>query len=195
MGKENHFGVMDVPTDERGIRHTLYRSNKFVHSTVMMRTSVIMALGGYPSKYHLGEDYALWLSVAASHKIANLPDRLVQYRAHNGQISQQKILAMWLMTGQIQRDSWANHYSLVSHSGVLPPLEPNMWSSWGGREGSLGRAYLDWVKRCTEMNDQAMAISLISKGLKAAPLCIGMYFALFALASKRFSNLSVLFKR
>ncbi len=189
------FGVMDVPSNESEIRHALYRSNKFVHSTAMFRTNVIRTIGGYPSKYHLGEDYALWLRVAATYKIANLTTRLVKYRVHSGQISQQSILAMWLSTRLIQQDGWANRYSLIALSEMLPPLELNMWTSLRGKEGSLGLAYLPWAKRCTEMNDRATAASLISKGLKTAPLCIGMYFALFSLIFKIFFHPSSLFKR
>lgn len=189
------FGVMDVPSNESEIRHTLYRSNKFVHSTAMIRTSAIRAIGGYPSKYHLGEDYALWLKIAASYKIANLPARLVKYRVHSGQISQQSILAMWLMTRLIQKDSWANHNSLIPPSDMLPPREPNMWASWRGKEGSLGFAYLAWAKRCTAMNDRATAVSLIERGLKTAPLCKGMYFALLSLVFKIGSHPASFFKR
>jgi len=58
------------------------------HPSVMMRTDVIRALGGYDVEFNGLEDYELWCRVLEQHQITTLPDILLRYRVHNSQVTQ-----------------------------------------------------------------------------------------------------------
>ena len=60
----------------------------FIQSSVMFRTEVIKALGGYREEMELIEDYELWLRAIQQYKCANLPELLIKYRIHTGNMSQ-----------------------------------------------------------------------------------------------------------
>jgi len=86
------FGDVDgsicYPLDDASIRYTGMFYNPFVHSTVMLRSSVIAThLLDYDSTMLHVEDYALWVQIMKVSKVANLPEVLVRYRVHASQIS------------------------------------------------------------------------------------------------------------
>jgi GT2 family glycosyltransferase len=47
-----------------------------------MRREAVIALGGYRTEYVVAEDYDLWLRLAETGRLANLPDILLYYREH-----------------------------------------------------------------------------------------------------------------
>ena len=61
------------------------------HPTVMYRRSKILEIGGYKeSPQYFAEDYDLWLrAMASGMQIHNLPDVLIQYRLHSGNLTRQ----------------------------------------------------------------------------------------------------------
>ena len=54
----------------------------------MMRRAAILELGGYDPAFIGMEDYELWCRVAEKGKIAVLPEILLRYRIHSGQVTQ-----------------------------------------------------------------------------------------------------------
>lgn len=64
-------------------------SSCFAHPTVMMRADIIgkNALH-YDPYFSKMEDYDLWCRVAEKHEIASLPEVLLKYRVHTGQVTQ-----------------------------------------------------------------------------------------------------------
>lgn len=62
------------------------------HPTVMMRRQVALAVGGYRAAYKHAEDYDLWLRILERADIDNLPDVLLRYRRHGGQVSARNVL-------------------------------------------------------------------------------------------------------
>lgn len=69
------------PRDPREVRWRLLVENCVTHGSVMMRRDAVLAAGGYDESLDRAQDYDLWLRMAASGPvIANLPDRLYQYR-------------------------------------------------------------------------------------------------------------------
>lgn len=75
------------PCDPAGVRKALAQSNCIAHPTVMMRRDAYEAAGGYRPAFLHAEDYDLWLRIGERHALANLPDPLLHYRVHEGQIS------------------------------------------------------------------------------------------------------------
>lgn len=63
-----------------------WKGPRICHPTVMMRTEAVRAVGGYLQEYHF-EDVDLFLRLAKQGKLANLPNRLLEYRWHISSIS------------------------------------------------------------------------------------------------------------
>lgn len=57
------------------------------HPTVAFRRDVIRRLGGYRAAFDRAEDFDLWLRVSECHRMANLPDILVDLRNHGENVS------------------------------------------------------------------------------------------------------------
>lgn len=69
------------------IRPALLRSNPVVHSAVVLRTAAYHRAGGFDPRMDQMEDYDLWLRIAQHERVAALPEPLVRYRLHGGQVS------------------------------------------------------------------------------------------------------------
>jgi hypothetical protein len=70
----------DVFTDPADLRVAQVASNQFGHGTVVMRTAVVRALGGYDTRYAIACDADLWCRIARTHCIGNLKDPLYSWR-------------------------------------------------------------------------------------------------------------------
>ena len=76
-----------VPISDQELRCSLVKGNPFIHSSVMMRKSVLEAVGGYDESYLFAQDYALWVQLAVQTQMANLPEVLVIHREHRESVS------------------------------------------------------------------------------------------------------------
>lgn len=79
--------VADVPTENSILQQKLLESNCFCHGSVMFRRICLHHVGGYRTFCGPAEDYDLWLRIAEHFELANLPDRLYQYRFNPESIS------------------------------------------------------------------------------------------------------------
>ncbi len=77
------------PSDPCDIRYQLLFNNPFVHSSVMLRKSVLDAAGGYSTdpERQPPEDYELWSRLVRGARAANLPEVLLYYRETPGSMS------------------------------------------------------------------------------------------------------------
>lgn len=74
-------GIRKLPENEMQIRRFSKKRNPFNHVAVMFKKSEVIAVGGYSEKYHLFEDYYLWIRMLKNGcKAANLSDILVKVR-------------------------------------------------------------------------------------------------------------------
>ena len=76
----NHAGVLDYIAQHR---------NFLCHPVVTYRRDLVQEAGGYHPAFRHCEDLDLWLRLASRTYIANLSDRLIQYRRSADQISNQ----------------------------------------------------------------------------------------------------------
>jgi glycosyltransferase involved in cell wall biosynthesis len=76
------FYIAAYPQEPDDARGALARGNPLGHSTVLIRRSALEAVGGYRAAFVDAEDYDLWVRIARSYEIANLPDLLGCYRIH-----------------------------------------------------------------------------------------------------------------
>jgi glycosyltransferase involved in cell wall biosynthesis len=74
------------PLTDTDIRAALPVVSPFAHPTVTMRTEVCRRLG-YSSTAKHHEDYELWWRLSNEGTMINLPEVLLRYRVHSGQIS------------------------------------------------------------------------------------------------------------
>jgi len=77
------------PVDDVSLRMGLLFDNYFVHSSIMIRQSVLKKVGGYTEDLSRcpPEDYELWSRVVRTTKVANLPDVLMAYREVSNSMS------------------------------------------------------------------------------------------------------------
>lgn len=84
------FGRAEYPTGNAELQAALRERNPFVHSAMTMRREAFEAAGGYRANFDHAEDLDLWLRLAAGRQIANLPEPVVKYRIHAGQLTLRK---------------------------------------------------------------------------------------------------------
>lgn len=93
----------------------------FVHSSVMMRRSIALEVGGYPADpaRNPPEDFDLWSRIARRCAIANLPQVLLVYREIPGSISREKADLISDRVHRIACENVARMLDLpISHSGL-----------------------------------------------------------------------------
>jgi len=80
----NAMGFAHYATDHKSMVEALDAGYQPVgHPTLTFRREAVMALGGYRDYFAYAEDYDLLLRLAERHELANLPDVLLDYRAHS----------------------------------------------------------------------------------------------------------------
>lgn len=76
------------PADNLTLKLFLLFDNPFVHSSMMIRKSVLDKIGNYDvKKSQLTQDYDLWSRIARDYEIANMPEMLQAYRKVTSGIS------------------------------------------------------------------------------------------------------------
>ncbi|MFA6446430.1 MAG: glycosyltransferase [Candidatus Paceibacterota bacterium] len=75
------------PLTANKIRRYAMLHNPFIHSTVMIRRSVLEDVGEYSPFFKHCEDYELWVRILYRFNVVNLDKKLVRYRSHQNQIT------------------------------------------------------------------------------------------------------------
>lgn len=78
--------VMKFPETDRDIKTWMLFQNPFLQSTVLMKRQVLEQVP-YRVEAGLVEDYDLWVRMAGIAKMGNVPEVLLLYRRHSGQLS------------------------------------------------------------------------------------------------------------
>ncbi len=87
MLDENWLVAAGVPRPAGFIFHELVFQCLFQTSTVMVRRKVLDDVGLFDKVLPLGEDYDLWLRIAAKYKIGYIPKVLTGYRRRKGSLT------------------------------------------------------------------------------------------------------------
>lgn len=77
------------------------------HPTVMMRKEAVLHCGRYDPRMVPAEDLDLWLRMAETGRLANLPDIVLKYRVHDNSISGSKRDLQRQMCHQACKAAWA----------------------------------------------------------------------------------------
>lgn len=97
------IGEMRRPTGHLELARLLARGNPFIHSTLMFRAETVRNLGGYRSAFAAAEDYDLLMRIAEQGAVANLPERLIQYRRHQGSVTRTQAVRQVFSVRMAQR--------------------------------------------------------------------------------------------
>lgn len=79
-------GHYDVPLTHNAIAWRLLLGNPMAHPSVMIRRNLLESFGGYNEQVPMSQDKELWARLINLTRFANLPDRLVRYRRHQGAV-------------------------------------------------------------------------------------------------------------
>lgn len=79
-------------TDHEGFLEMAHDGITLCHPSTMYRREIVMRMGGYHAAYHHCEDYDLWLRLADATKLCSLPEKLMQYRRTDSQVSNRHIV-------------------------------------------------------------------------------------------------------
>jgi len=89
--------VVLPPSGDAGLRAAMAMGNALAHPTVMMRREAVVQAGAYRPAFLHAEDYDLWLRLMDRHGLASVPEVLLDYREHAGQLAwrglEQRILS------------------------------------------------------------------------------------------------------
>ncbi|RJY09901.1 glycosyltransferase [Aurantiacibacter aquimixticola] len=117
----------DQPTDHEDLLARARQGRQMmIHPAVMYRREVVLGVGGYHSAFRHCEDYDLWLRLASTTRMANLPERLLRYRHYAGQVStrhatEQAIGAAVAYEAWLARD--AGRPDPTANLEKLPPVD------------------------------------------------------------------------
>ena len=111
-------GALQPPAAPEELAALLPHTNPFVHSSVMLREGILRDVGPYRTAFEGAEDYDLWLRVSEVAEVANLPERLLQYRVHPASASC-RVAARQLFSTRL-----AQRAARVRRAGGVDPAAP-----------------------------------------------------------------------
>ena len=117
------------PVEYDDIQIAMMESNPIVHPTVMMRSTLPDGTRiCYKERTEPFEDYLLWAKLTMHVRFYNLPECILMYRRHDGQISQTRKEVQALMRSKVRLELWNKIF--------------------GYRFRDMGLFDLYWVKDC-----------------------------------------------
>ncbi len=109
--------VAKTPTKYEALKSQLFFSCALAHPTIIIRKNIFIENNlFYNSEFPHAEDYELWVRVSRLFKVANIPEVLLNYRFHEGQVSKEH--------NKTQRDSMHRCHQLqLNELGIEPTAD------------------------------------------------------------------------
>ena len=85
--REIPFPTPLKPLSMGGIKRYVAIDNPFLHSSVLFRKKVVTNLGGYNESFRTSQDFELWSRLLRKNIGANMPNKLIKFRIHEGSVS------------------------------------------------------------------------------------------------------------
>jgi glycosyltransferase involved in cell wall biosynthesis len=108
-------GVWKTPTSPESVARDMLRGNCFIHPSAMFRRDAVENVGGYNETLRYSQDYDLWLRMLDHGLGANIPECLVRYRIHPGQITSKKLIGQLRCAKQAVKDTYSRRGLINSH--------------------------------------------------------------------------------
>lgn len=140
------------------------------HPSVMMRRDALLAVGGYRAEFEPAEDVDLWLRLAEHGRLANLPEVLLQYRLHGGNVSYSRAAAQRANLGRAIGEAYARR-GLAGPPPVVaePPAGATVpqyhWVRMAVLLGELDNARRLAVRACVEFPWRAESWQVLALAL------------------------------
>jgi hypothetical protein len=134
-------GVLKPPTGPEELASLLVRTNPLLHSSIMLRKSVLQTVGNYRPAFKGAEDYDLWIRMSEVGKVANLPECLLQYRFHSTSVTHRARVRQLFSVRLAQRAAQARRIN-----GYDPTLELTAPPNWQAAESLNSSMYGDLTK-------------------------------------------------
>ena len=129
---------LPVPRDQTEALGRLLRVNLMATSSVLLRRSGLERVGVFDPVYPRAEDWDLWLRVAQEYPVAAVPEVLIDYCWHGGNISSGRVA---LLEGSIA----------VQEAALARIAADPHWSADSGLRAYLPAAYQKLAARCSEL--------------------------------------------
>lgn len=165
-GRPYPLDAGEHPLTHEELQHNIVAGGPLLaHPTVMYRRDIVLAGGGYHQAFRHCEDYDLWLRLASRTRIANLPERLLQYRHYADQVSSRHALDQQIgvaVSYLAWRERAAGRADPTETLLALPPIEE--LDALFGRQGAAsevrGRAARALVYSRTALREGAFDLLL-----------------------------------
>jgi hypothetical protein len=113
------------PATYAGLLGAFLTCNALLHPSVMFRRDAVLAAGSYSPCPPPCEDFDLWMRLAKTHRLANLPQVLLHYRVH-----ERGIISSARQKGLLEEP---NRACIQRHSQELFGLSPWLYGRLRGR--------------------------------------------------------------
>jgi glycosyltransferase involved in cell wall biosynthesis len=163
------FTAIQFPTDPADIERRLMEENCIFHPSVMFRRRPIQQLGGYSVAAPLSQDYDLWLRLSEHHALANLPEHLVRYRVHRGQVSFRKIGLQRRVANVMRYEAALRRHRAGRIADPAPYAPPGLVARLRGRKGSTGAALAFWAQTYRGMGRRSDALAIAALACVHSP--------------------------
>jgi len=148
--------VQKMPTGHENIRAHLLFDNPIVHSSVMLRRSVLERHSlRYREEFRNAEDYDLWTRMIEHCRADNIPDTLLEYRVHSASVTLEASGRMDAQACKILKLLFANlgvdlsDDELLFHRYISTNRLPAGWNR------KLFEKAEHWLRHLLEENDRA----------------------------------------
>lgn len=123
VGRPRHRRTTVTGPD--AIAKALLRRNCINHSSVMIRTAALHAVGGYREWFRVSEDYDLWLRISEGHRLDNIDEVLLKYRTYSGAAKNARGRArMTAYSVSAIADHLCRRHGLPTSDGAIDVAEP-----------------------------------------------------------------------
>jgi cellulose synthase/poly-beta-1,6-N-acetylglucosamine synthase-like glycosyltransferase len=156
--------VVRHPLEPRELERDILKSSIICHPTAFIRKAAVIAAGGYRNVVD-AEDYDLWLRIAEHHPLANLPDVLLKYRLHLGQVSVARCRSQALGTVAARAAASARRSGkpdpLDSVGEITPALLARLGVSKTAQHTALARGYLSAIRNMCDAGEYTHALNVL----------------------------------
>jgi hypothetical protein len=156
---------MRFPTASGVIRATLLQHNCLAHPSVMIRREALEAVGGY--RFDIVDDYDLWLRLADHYELANLPESVILYRLHPGQLSvlalEEKVPMVLAVRAAARIRRASGDDPLTGVQKLTPDIVEGLNVDRGELTALLERELLTWATLLADLGHREDAEELVAR--------------------------------